>query len=207
MCKSFPDDQILKNSGSKLKGTEIRRKVLHLIALAIPFGILYLPRPAAVSLLVPLAAAMLAGELLRRKYPFLQNLFLKIFGMFIRSREKEEITGGTYFFIAGAICLLIFDRPIAFTVMAFIILGDAAAALAGMKFGRLRTPWGKSVEGALASLLACISFWALFPEIDFAPAFAGAMITGVLEFLPLKINDNLFVPVVCGLVLQTWAGW
>ncbi|MFW5909044.1 MAG: diacylglycerol/polyprenol kinase family protein [Desulfosalsimonas sp.] len=186
---------------------EIRRKILHLVALVIPFGILYMPRHAAVFLFVPLAAAMLAGELLRKKYPFLQNLFLKIFGMVLRVSEKEKITGGTYFFVAGAICLLIFDPPIAFTVMAFIIVGDAAAALAGMKFGRLRAPWGKSVEGALASLLACITFWALFPEIDAVPAIAGAMITGLLEFLPLRINDNLFVPLICGLILQTWIGW
>ncbi|MCF8111649.1 MAG: hypothetical protein K9J85_09200 [Desulfobacteraceae bacterium] len=207
MCKRPPDAQTLKNNGLKLDKAEIRRKTLHLLALAIPFAIFYIPRPAAVCLLVPLGLAMLAGELLRKKYFFLQNLFLKIFGPVIRSREKEEITGGTYFFVAGAICLLIFDKPIAFTVMGFIIAGDAAAALAGMKFGRLRTSWGKSVEGVIASLLACIMFWALFPKIDFTPALAGALITGFLEFLPLKINDNLFVPIICGLILQTWIGW
>lgn len=187
--------------------TEINRKLLHFVALGIPLGIAMLPHKEAVALFVPLAFAMAAGEILRKRSRFLQNLFLKVFGSVLRQEEKQKVTGGTFFFISGAICLLVFDKPIAYTVMAFIIVGDAAAAMAGMKFGRLRTSSGKSLEGALASIAACLLFWILFPGIDFGFALIAAVLTGLLELLPLKIDDNLFVPVICGLILQTLVGW
>ncbi len=197
----------LKIPENKLDRPEIRRKLLHLVALVIPLGIALLPRASAVGLFAALSCTMLAGELLRKRSPLLQKIFLKVFGSVIRPEEKEEITGGTFFFVSGAICVTAFDTSIAYTVMAFIIVGDAAAALVGIKFGRIRTPAGKSLEGALASILSCLLFWFIFPGIGFAKAIAAAVLTGTLELLPFKINDNLFVPVICGLILQTWTGW
>ncbi|MFW6334068.1 MAG: diacylglycerol/polyprenol kinase family protein [Desulfosalsimonas sp.] len=184
---------------------EIRRKLLHLAALGIPFGILYLPQPA--PLFAALALAAVAAEILRKKIPPLQRLFLLIFGGVLRPEEEEKITGGTFFFISGAVCAALFDPAVAYTAMAFVIVGDAAAAIAGMKFGSLRFSSGKSLEGALASVAACLIFWMLFPATGFARALAAALLTGTLELLAVRINDNLFVPLICGLVLQTWAGW
>lgn len=102
---------------------------------------------------------------------------------------------------------MIFDRFIAFTVIVFMILGDAAAALIGMRFGRIRIASGKSLEGMLACIGTCLLFWCIFPVSGFAMALAGAVITGIFEMLPMKINDNLAVPLICGIILQTWAGW
>ncbi|MFO7930468.1 MAG: diacylglycerol/polyprenol kinase family protein [Thermodesulfobacteriota bacterium] len=191
----------------KLHKPEINRKLLHLAALCIPFSIVLLPHHLAVAVLFFLACAMAAGEFLRRKSVLLQKLFLTVFGSFLRPEEKQKTTGGTYFFISGAVCATVFDVEIAYTVMAFIIVGDAAAAIAGMKFGRVRISNGKSLEGALASLSACMLFWAVFPQTGFQTALAAALMTSFLETLPLKIDDNLAVPIICGFILQTWAGW
>lgn len=187
--------------------TEILRKLLHLVALLIPFGILYLPGHAAAAVLIPVTAAVVAGDVLRRKWGVLERLFLKIFGGLLRPSEATQLTGATWYFVAGLICLFLFDRPVAFTAMAFMIVGDAAAALTGMRFGRIHITAGKSLEGTLACMAACVLFWCLFPVAGFAMALAAAILTGLLEMIPMKINDNLAVPIICGFVLQTGAGW
>ncbi|MBS3809343.1 MAG: hypothetical protein KGY38_04205 [Desulfobacterales bacterium] len=205
-----PTQQIgpsMEKPATELNRAEIKRKLLHLLALGIPFSIAYLTRPTAVYIFVSLAAAMAAGELLRQKIDFLQKLFLALFGTFVRPEEKTRFTGATYLFIAGAVCLVLFDMPIAYTVIGFMIVGDAAAALVGMQFGRIRISSGKSLEGTLACICTCLLFWALFPKLDFHMALAAAVLTGILEIIPQRINDNLIVPVVCGLVLQSWMGW
>ena len=190
-----------------VNSAEIKRKLLHLVALCIPFGIVWLPRATALAVFVPLAGAMVAGEKLRQKSRFLQNLFFRLFGAFVRPRESHRITGGTSFFIAGALCLVLFDQPVAYTAISFMIIGDAAAALVGMQFGRLRLSSGKSLEGTLGCICACMLFWAVFPRVDFPLALAAAILTGLLELVPFQIDDNLIVPIICGLALQTWVGW
>ncbi|MCF8103937.1 MAG: hypothetical protein K9K64_00495 [Desulfohalobiaceae bacterium] len=186
---------------------EVFRKGLHLLALCIPFGIAYLPWHVAVSVLVPATVLLVASEILRKKWTFLQKYFLKIFKAFLRPEEKTQLTGATYFLIAGLLCILLFDRPIAYTVTAFMIVGDAAAALVGMHFGKIRLSSGKSLEGTAACVAACLLFWTLFPKTGFAMALTAAFLTGALELFLTGINDNLAVPVICGLILQTGTGW
>ena len=186
---------------------EVLRKLLHVVALIIPFGILYLPGHTAAALLIPVTGAAVAAEVLRQKWAAFGRLFSYLFGALMRPIEDRQLTGSTYYLLAGVICLLVFDKKVAYTAMAFIIVGDAAAALIGMRFGRIRMASGKSLEGMLACISACLLFWCIFPFPGFKMALAAAMITGILEMIPLRINDNLGVPVICGLILQTWAGW
>ncbi len=186
---------------------EVLRKLLHMVALCIPFGMAHLPRCKALTVFALLTSAILAGELLRKKWGFLQRLFVGLFGSFLRPSEKLHLTGATYFFISGLICLLLFDMPIAYTAMAFMIVGDAAAALVGMRFGRIRLNSGKTLEGTAACICACLLFWLFFPQTGFSAALVGAFLTGALELVPVKINDNLFVPVVCAFILQIFTGF
>jgi len=68
-------------------------------------------------------------------------------------------------------------------------IGDTAAALAGMRFGRHKIPWtGKSLEGAAANWLASFAtLWAagaflreIHPALLLVPAFAVAVLEAVL---------------------------
>ena len=185
---------------------EILRKLLHLVALAIPFAILYLPRDTAIAVFLPATALLLAVDLLRQRWDFLQKLFLLLAGRFMRPAEKNGITGSTSYFLSGTVCLLFFDAYIAYTAMAFMIVGDAAAAIVGIKLGRIRLASGKSLEGSAACMGACLLFWLLFPQSGFYTALAAAILTTGLELVPVKrFNDNLFVPICCGLILQIFS--
>jgi dolichol kinase len=55
----------------------------------------------------------------------------------------------------------------------------------------------------MACALTCMAFWAVFRvEIPWAYAFGGAFLTALLELLPLRVDDNLAVPVITGAALQ-----
>ncbi len=183
---------------------EFLRKLLHLFALAIPFSIVYFPRDVAIAVFIPITASLLAVDLLRQRWDLLQKLFLKVAGIFIRSKEKKSITGSTSYFISGTICLSFFDAYIAYTAMAFMIIGDAAAAIIGMNFGKIRLASGKSLEGSAACICSCLLFWFFFPQSGFYTALTAAFLTASLELIPTKFNDNIYVPVCCGLILQAF---
>jgi dolichol kinase len=183
-----------------LRTEEILRKALHLLALAIPFGIYYVPREYAMIILPSLTAAFLITEVLRLKTVFFGRLVAMVFGPFMRDHERKSLTGAAYIFISGTIALFLFPKNVAFTALSFVFLGDAAAALVGIPYGRIRVG-KKSVEGTLACFASCIVIWYLFPRVPFGQGMLCAILTSLLEFLPLPIDDNLIVPLVTGTVL------
>ncbi|MCB9481028.1 MAG: hypothetical protein H6680_04300 [Desulfobacteraceae bacterium] len=210
----------------KLEKAEILRKLLHLFALTMPFGIYYIPNYFGLSKWFP--AITLGGvfilslltEILRFKSPVIQKIFIKLFGSMMRKKEEFSITGSTYIICSGFLCSVIFvNRPeIAFISLFSFIIADAAAALVGIEFGRIKIR-NKSLEGSFACFFtAFVLVYFLFPVFPFLMEnFGGAFsleasikisfIIAFLEFYSLKffkydINDNLYVPVLCGLAIS-----
>lgn len=208
-----------------LRSEEIGRKLLHLFALVMPAGILYLPK-LSVSPLVPILtlASVLVGiiifEVLRFKFPFVQKLFYVLFGSMLRPEEQKQTTGATFVIGAALLCSVLFYKypNISFIVLTLFILGDAIAAIVGLSIGRIKIG-KKSLEGSTACFLLClllIEF--VFPHIPFVlepwggkmPLYIAVLTSlaiTIFELIPLKItkkiviNDNLAVPVITGYVL------
>ena len=96
--------------------------------------------------------------------------------------------------------------------------GDGFATLVGRRFGRTRLPWNpdKSVEGTLAFIVfgsvagVFLAWWVrpsvftvLFPPLLFtlvAPV-AAALVAGLVETIPVRLDDNISVPFAAGLTL------
>lgn len=95
--------------------------------------------------------------------------------------------------IAYLLAYVLFPLPVAVTAMLYNGLGDAAAAVVGKRWGRHRTSWGKSWEGAGAGFAASLAAGTLVPGIAAPAALVGAAGAALLEFLPIRINDNLSV--------------
>lgn len=225
--KQNPDNLHRQETPMPLTREEINRKLLHLIALAMPLGIFYLPRFLPMPSLLPalilglLFGGSLAVEMLRFRYPQLNALFSRLFGALLRPKESRSITGSTYILGGAFLCALFFpQRPdIAFIVLFIFILGDAAAALVGISMGKIRF-LGKSLEGSLAcfatALLLLVLVFPLFPHVlDFwggrlplKVAFPTALAVTLLELIPIPLpwggraNDNLIAPVLTGLLLS-----
>ena len=206
---------------------EINRKLLHLIALLMPVCIFYGPNVmgfAKWSMPLVLACLFFLSMLLEKfrfVFPAVQNAFRSCFHSLLRAHEEKKTTGATYIIGGALICSVVFvDSPdISFMVLVLFILGDAVAALVGLSVGRIRV-LGKSLEGSMACMGLCLTLFAfLFPNIpllldhwDPHPSFplmvATSLAITVLELIPIKItgslvlNDNLYVPVCAGFILQ-----
>jgi dolichol kinase len=210
----------------KLQKEEILRKLLHLIALLIPLGIFYMPQYFMLSKWLPafvlgiIFSLSFIVEILRFRIKRIQKYFLKVFGSMMREKEEFSVTGSTYIIGSGFLCSVFFvNRPeIAFISLFSFILADASAALAGIEFGRIKIR-GKSLEGSLACFFtAFILLHFIYPKFPLVMEnFGGffslknsleiSFIIAFLEFYSIKIfkfeiNDNLYVPVLCGFAVS-----
>lgn len=179
---------------------EIYRKLIHLATVAVPLLAWVLPRWAALALLAPAAGVALAVEWARFRSRWARYHFLRRTRTLLRAHERRGLAGATYMVLAYLLALLLFPRPIAVTAMLYNGLGDAAAALVGKRWGRHRTRWGKSWEGAGAALAVNLAVGLVVPGVPLPAALAGALAAAVLEFLPLPLDDNLRVVVGGGAV-------
>lgn len=182
---------------------ELSRKVFHVASVVLPLLVWIAPRPLAVAVLVPTAAAVLAVDVARLRLRGPRYHFLRLTRTMLRPHERHGLAGATYMAVAYALALLLFPRPVAVAAMLYNGLGDAAAALAGKRWGRHRTSWGKSWEGfgaALATNLAVgLAIGALDPRLPAPAAVAGALAGAALEFAPLPLDDNVRVTLGGGL--------
>ncbi len=177
---------------------ELARKAIHVSSTAVPLLVWLLPRPVAIALLVPVAIFALAIDLARHRIRPFRYHFLRHTRTMLRPHERRGLAGATWMALAYAAAVVLFPKPVAVAAMLFNGLGDAAAALAGKRWGRHRTRWGKSWEGFAAGLavdvMVAVGMWLLAPSaVSLAAALLGAVVAASIEFAPLPLDDNVRV--------------
>ncbi|HEX6748535.1 MAG TPA: hypothetical protein VF092_14655 [Longimicrobium sp.] len=176
---------------------ELARKAIHVSSAVLPLLVWVAPRWLALAVLLPAAAVAIAVDSARLRWRAPRYWFLRYTRRMLRHHERRRFAGATYMAVAYALAVLLFPRPIAVMAMLFNGFGDAAAALAGKRWGRRRTRWGKSWEGFAAGLAVNIGVAGLVTWLDagvpLAAAAAGAAAAATLEFLDLPVDDNVRV--------------
>lgn len=185
---------------------EIYRKLIHLATVVVPVLVWVLPRPASLWLLGAAAAAALLVEWARVNVRWARYHFLRRTRIMLRSHERHRLAGATYMVVAYLLALLLLPKPIAVAAMLYNGLGDASAALVGKRWGRHRTTWGKSWEGAGAALLVCLAVGFVIPGMPPLAVILGAVTAALVEFLPLPVDDNLRVTLGGGAGAYVGAG-
>jgi uncharacterized protein (TIGR00297 family) len=109
--------------------------------------------------------------------------------------------------------ILFFPLWIAAAAWAIFALGDSFATLFGWKYGGQKLPWNpeKSWAGFLAFFISAFAgalffSWWVNPAIGlmvFPYALLGALFGAAVETVPIKIDDNLTVPIFTGAFLLT----
>jgi dolichol kinase len=169
---------------------EIYRKLIHVASVAVPALVWFAPRGLAVAALGAAVVVALAVEWGRFRVRWFRYRFLSTTRTLLRSRERTGLAGATHMAIAYLLAVLLFPKSIAVAAMLYTALGDSSAALVGRRWGRHRTRWGKSWEGAFAGLAVNLCVGLAIPGVGVPAALLGACSAAALEFLPLPIDDN-----------------
>lgn len=184
---------------------EILRKATHMGALIIPGGyyLLGLSRLEMLQIMIPVTLLMILIDISRlRQWKFWRNFAGPLTSRMIRAHEHAgDFTGATYILIAVCVTVAMYQKPIAIAALAFIIVGDSAAALFGRRFGKHKLFTNKSIEGSLACLAGTVIVAVVVPDLQIAVGLVGAFVAAFVEAAPLGIDDNITVPVLSGLVM------
>jgi dolichol kinase len=180
---------------------EITRKIVHLATLVVPVGYLLTSEETVLIFLVPFFLCFLTVDLLRHFHSGLASLFRKyFFGRVLREEEKATFMGSTYFLFSTILTLLLFPKSIAIASLLILILADSSAALVGKGIGRIPI-WGKTLEGSMAFLFTSLLIVLIYPGLNRFSGSLAALGATVIEILPIKVNDNLTIPLVAGAIM------
>lgn len=189
-------------------GGEIWRKALHLVSLIIPIGLLLWGKATALLILVPVATLFVLSEIARSRSTAVRSLIYRLFGFMMRPEEIPDgpaplrFNGATWVLLSACVVVAVFEPDQAAAGFIIGLIGDAAAALVGRKFGRRRYGHkGKTIEGTVAFVVAAWLAVQFVPGVPPLGSLAAVAVAALVEGIGLPINDNLSVPFAAALVL------
>lgn len=213
------------------------RKAFHLLGLFIPLGYFFtwldpispwVFKETTRSLIFwvtgIITVLFLIIELLRFRFKFWQDLFVKVAGPMLKGKELDKMHGSVPYILALCLVIGFFPRDIAILSILFLTFGDPAAALVGGKYGTIRFYNGKSLQGTLggmagaflAGLLYLVLLSAFGAVSDYVlwdtygirlenwlMLFVGSVAALLIEFVSHEgfLDDNLTIPLGASLVM------
>ncbi len=191
---------------------EFRRKAVHLLLGLLFIALIntknvFLERYMALIFAVALAAAISLSAVCKYLKPRLLMRFLEIFD---KPKDLEKFPGkGAVFYLMGMLStLLLFDRKIASAAIIILAVGDPVAHFFGRYYGKTKHIINKKklLEGTLAGIFfggLAASLFVPWPFAFFGAAFG--MIAEAVELELINLDDNFFIPLVAGGVMQVIA--
>jgi dolichol kinase len=194
--------------------SEAARKAIHVGFLILPLALLHrwLPWPDTRGewrlLLIGLVLVAITIDVARLHERRVRQFFRSFFGELLREHERFNLLGSTYLLLAALLAVELFPRPMAAAAIGFTVVGDAAAALVGRAIGRTRF-FGKTLEGALGGLVACLAWGGFLLVSGFLPwnvVLIGALVASLVELLPIPLDDNLGITLFSGYAMKLLGG-
>lgn len=180
---------------------ELIRKLIHIAASIIPIAYyLWVEWELIIIFTVCLSIGFLAADILRMYFSIVRKYFRRIFSALLRENEaNNQLTGATYLFMGISVALIVFEKKTAVCSALMVTLADPVAAMVGKWIGT--TPiLGKTVQGSLAFFITAVIITGFLFGLHWQIFIIAALIT-IIELLPMKINDNLTIPVAAGVSL------
>ncbi len=193
------------------KDLQLPRRLFHMgsgVTVAFIYNFL-LTHQQAVSILGTIACVLYIMEQVRINYPEFSGHFEQFSKYLLRAEEQLKESAGVPFVMGLLLTILSFPKPIAVVSILTLAIADPLSALIGIKYGRLRVVAHKSLEGSGAFFIGCFAATALV-FLGYAPttgtalglAFFVAFTVGVFEMVPIRLDDNLTIPLFTAAV--TW---
>lgn len=188
---------------------QLGRRLFHLgngVTIATAYALLF-THAQVIHLFGAIACLVYIGDRIRIAYPELVSRYVPwVNRLFVRAEEQVRESAMTPFAIAVLLTILAVPKPAALIAIYTLAIADPLAAVVGIRFGRRRLTPNRSLEGTLAFLIATVATTALVlhwatvaPPLSIAGAAAlVGLIAVTCELLPLRIDDNLTIPIVVG---------
>ena len=181
------------------------RKVIHLLSAIIPLSYLWFIKDKSImlSILIIMTLFALLVELLRNNGGHFSKWFHDIFHFMLRDNEsKGEHTGATWLLIGWTITVMLFKMPIAVAALLFLSIGDSFAAIIGKLYPIIKIG-DKTLSGTLSGFIASFSIVLLINQ-SLLPIIilSGSVVAMTVELIPSRLNDNLTVPIISGLIMM-----
>lgn len=185
--------------------TEFRRKVFHLLGLALPlsYHLSLLQHEQVIFITALLLLGSLTVEIVRMRTQPLP-MFELTMRRALRRTEQTAMAAYVYWLAGALVTFFFFGKAIATTVITASLLADTSSAVVGTGMGRHSIPWNrqKSVEGTLAGALTTLLMVLLFTNFNLILGAASAASFAVLDATRIPLDDNLTLPIVLGIVLS-----
>ncbi len=183
-----------------ISSAELSRKLIHLFNLIIPICYFYfIPnKNQMAALMLVFAIVFIIIDFARMRTVLVKKIFKQFFDTMMRKHEiSGRFTGATWVLIIAVPIIYFLPKEIAILSLVFMSVGDIAAAIIGLSFGK--TKMGKkSLEGSIGCLTVCISAALLLNLVPLIVSISGAVMATVFEALPIDIDDNILIPVGAG---------
>ena len=188
---------------------QLGRRLFHLangVAIATAYALLF-THEQVVHTFGAIACLVYIGDRVRIAYPELVARHAPwVNRLFVRAEEQVREAAMTPFGIAVLLTILAVPKLAALIAIYTLAIADPLAAVVGIRFGRRRLAANRSLEGSLAFLVATLAIAVLVlrwgTDAAAGPLAATAAITGLVavgnELVPLRIDDNLTIPIVVG---------
>ena len=132
--------------------------------------------------------------------------------MLLRAEEQVREAAMIPYAIAVLLTILTVPKPAALVAIYALAIADPLAAIVGIRWGKRRIARNRTLEGSLAFFGSTLTIAALvLAESTGAPgltiaaaAFTIGLAAAVCELLPLRIDDNMTIPLFVG--FTTWIG-
>ncbi|KAL0241259.1 hypothetical protein GEMRC1_006494 [Eukaryota sp. GEM-RC1] len=202
------------SSASSTVGTkvlrEVRRKGFHINGFLYPsmYYILYrkevVTKSQCVLLSCMFSIIFALFELLRLLFPTFNRLAVRYLKRVMRKKERNTVTNLFHFANGAAVTTLLFPPAATMIGMADVVVGDIAAALTGVAFGKIRIKGKKTLEGTLGCIVACFLMAFVFSSVALEAPLYAAFIIGTISSLfatiaelyaDSRLDDNFIMPI------------
>lgn len=193
---------------------QLPRRLFHCfngVATATAYALLF-THEQVVHLFGMIACLVYVGDRIRIAYPEVVARHAPwVNRTLVRAEEQVRESAMIPFVIAALLTVIAMPKLAALIAIYTLAIADPLAAVVGIRFGRHRIAANRSLEGSLAFLIATVVIAALVLDWG-TPATPGqiglsagaiGVVGCVCETLPLRIDDNLTIPIFVG--FATWA--
>ena len=201
---------------------QIMRRLFHMFN-GVAIATLYLisfNHAQMVHFLGTIACVLYVIEQVRINYPETAAKLLPITRFIIRAEEQLKESAMVPYAFAVLLTIITFPKAIALVGIYTLAIADPLSAIVGIRFGKRKIAKNRTLEGSsaffistfLVSLFVLSGFEGSFTWMIFFISFLLASAGTFFETLPLKIDDNLTIPlfisfalwIICGVLGVTF---